>query len=521
MDLAAALIQNAQDRHRANLDAMKTMSLTAMATSRGQSWPFVTLPDFDLWTNRFSIDAKDVTLVVLAQGHQRQQWTEYSQSHWDLWVPNVDGDDPAAISSSSLMNTIVPHVWRYNQDDATRSLPDVTTTTTANVVQDEWEGVAAISWQSTTPVLLRAVNFNQCSISSLRRAITLMNATREPMQWSDIGRPAWTYLLQPIRPSENEMEVVGYLMAQVDWLSYFKNEFIFDARSTPGVVIVVNDLCNGRAIEMDLYFERGPRLLAPEQLANLAAKSAVMMEAPLARSAKDQVELCSSPINVQLYATDEFAGIDGIVDAEPPKLAIATGLFVVLLGTICFLAYDLVVRRQQAKLAQSAKRSLAIVNSLFPANVRDRLLEKEETKTFPTTKSINLKRSSTGGGGRKKSSPHGSKFQNRITTVFQSMAESIALGTDSVSDDMDSEDHRSGRHTLLNTLRRRMESKPIADLFPEVTVLFADIAGFTAWSSVREPSQVFTLLESIFETFDVIAKKQKVFKVETIGYVSL
>lgn len=27
---------------------------------------------------------------------------------------------------------------------------------------------------------------------------------------------------------------------------------------------------------------------------------------------------------------------------------------------------------------------------------------------------------------------------------------------------------------------------PIADLFPDCTVLFSDIAGFTAWSSVRE-----------------------------------
>ena len=45
----------------------------------------------------------------------------------------------------------------------------------------------------------------------------------------------------------------------------------------------------------------------------------------------------------------------------------------------------------------------------------------------------------------------------------------------------------------------------------------ADIAGFTAWSSVREPSQVFTLLEQIYSSFDAIAKRKKVFKVETIG----
>mmetsp|Transcript_9531 Transcript_9531/g.19214 ORF Transcript_9531/g.19214 Transcript_9531/m.19214 type:complete len:227 (-) Transcript_9531:1630-2310(-) len=39
-------------------------------------------------------------------------------------------------------------------------------------------------------------------------------------------------------------------------------------------------------------------------------------------------------------------------------------------------------------------------------------------------------------------------------------------------------------------------------------------AGFTAWSSTREPKQVFTLLETVFAEFDRIAKQRRVFKVE-------
>jgi class 3 adenylate cyclase len=62
-----------------------------------------------------------------------------------------------------------------------------------------------------------------------------------------------------------------------------------------------------------------------------------------------------------------------------------------------------------------------------------------------------------------------------------------------------------------------ISSKPIADYFQESTVLFADIAGFTSWSSQRSPEQVFTLLQTLFNTFDGIAKKCGVFKVETIG----
>ena len=59
--------------------------------------------------------------------------------------------------------------------------------------------------------------------------------------------------------------------------------------------------------------------------------------------------------------------------------------------------------------------------------------------------------------------------------------------------------------------------QPIADLFPHCTVMFADISGFTAWSSTREPAQVFILLQTVYQCFDLIAKKRQVFKVETIG----
>lgn len=48
-------------------------------------------------------------------------------------------------------------------------------------------------------------------------------------------------------------------------------------------------------------------------------------------------------------------------------------------------------------------------------------------------------------------------------------------------------------------------------------VLFADLAGFTKWSSERQPSDVFRLLETLYGEIDKIAFRRKVFKVETIG----
>jgi class 3 adenylate cyclase len=56
-----------------------------------------------------------------------------------------------------------------------------------------------------------------------------------------------------------------------------------------------------------------------------------------------------------------------------------------------------------------------------------------------------------------------------------------------------------------------------SDLFPATTIMFADISGFTLWSSSRDPESVFTLLETLYRSFDAIAKKRRVYKVETIG----
>jgi hypothetical protein len=41
-----------------------------------------------------------------------------------------------------------------------------------------------------------------------------------------------------------------------------------------------------------------------------------------------------------------------------------------------------------------------------------------------------------------------------------------------------------------------LDSKPLAELYLETTVIYCNITGFTSWASTREPSQVFTLLET-------------------------
>jgi len=57
----------------------------------------------------------------------------------------------------------------------------------------------------------------------------------------------------------------------------------------------------------------------------------------------------------------------------------------------------------------------------------------------------------------------------------------------------------------------------IADSFPEVTVLFADIVGFTKFSTGVSPERLVVLLNEIFTDYDSIADNRGLEKIKSIG----
>ncbi|MFN6488159.1 MULTISPECIES: adenylate/guanylate cyclase domain-containing protein [unclassified Nostoc] len=76
---------------------------------------------------------------------------------------------------------------------------------------------------------------------------------------------------------------------------------------------------------------------------------------------------------------------------------------------------------------------------------------------------------------------------------------------------------------LLNILpemiAEQLKQQPttIADSFLEVTVLFADIVGFTELSTRTSPAELVELLNTIFCLFDQLAERHGVEKIKTIG----
>lgn len=201
----------------------------------------------------------------------------------------------------------------------------------------------------------------------------------------------------------------------------------------------------------------------------------------LAPSNKVQANLKYCRFSFSVYATADLEGRN--LSNEPVHFALITAAIFVFTSLV-FVLYDYTVYQRQMKIMASAKRTNEIVSTLFPRNVRERLLQRQNE----------------GGDKIKASYPKNAKG-------------GVASGPTKAITYLDHDDTEGPAFSP----EAMFASDPIADLFASATIMFADIAGFTKWSSDREPSQVFRLLETIYQGFDDLAKKFGMFKIETVG----
>jgi len=69
--------------------------------------------------------------------------------------------------------------------------------------------------------------------------------------------------------------------------------------------------------------------------------------------------------------------------------------------------------------------------------------------------------------------------------------------------------------SIANRLRHG-ESR-IAEAYPETTIVFADIAGFTPWAQGTDPARVVSLLDDLFSRFDHLVFEHGLEKIKTVG----
>lgn len=311
-------------------------------------------------------------------------------------------------------------------------------------------------------------------------------------------------------------------MASIDWdvfLQSFVNELV------PGMIIRLANKCQDNYRELVYQVQSNGQLQRLQQmpsglLQDLAQDlflTQAMADVPLTTPTKLDTNYCQYQLQVvpttqvqDYYATRHPAVFTGGI----------VGVF--LFCGLVFVAYDCLVRKRQKKVMKSAAKTHEIVAGLFPEVVRNRLFGESIFYSQKDPKANALTQSVLDDDPKKKSSNNKKKDQDPEQSPVAATSAKLKTASD---DELVSPRKPDvlGRGGFLSNSDRttsvvpQYKDKPIADLFPATTVLFADIAGFTAWSSARDPSQVFTLLETIYAAFDKLAEQRTVFKVETIG----
>lgn len=202
--------------------------------------------------------------------------------------------------------------------------------------------------------------------------------------------------------------------------------------------------------------------------------------------------------NMRIYPSIRFK--KRYMSSKPFKMTLVVVCIFVLTSAI-FLCYDYLLNHRQNAIMSFAAKAGRIVDNLFPTNVRDRLLRDVEN-----LHSLNVEDNVDEEHGILRHDDHPDKRQ-----IIQKLL-SVMVGKKNNS-------CGDGGRTLSEVSEATLShnTTPIADLFQDTSIMFADIVGFTKWSSEHNPQDVFHLLEELFFEFDKIAAKMNVFKLDRIG----
>ncbi|CAB9498751.1 Receptor-type guanylate cyclase gcy [Seminavis robusta] len=565
------ILSSFEDIVSKKLAAIGSLAIQASLYAAAQpnmSWPFVTIKDFGLRagvTNQLS-GALYSQYVPLVHKDQRQDWEDYSVANtW--WLAEAQEYEKTAglhLGGRDLLQVVTQeghvqetstttfthssnstpffknsHRALYDFTDEDSQLIDYSSGFPNKIFSYSDQGIPTPvthdgpyfpSWQASysfgggstvnfdvrmyeayEPYLLKAVEVGQMAIGGLDTAPpgyansddlgTAYYATLVSLKEGEMveyhGDPMSTVYI-PIFDDVTNLEarqVVGIIFAVFKWSYYFEDLL---PSNFPGLVVVLQNSCAGAFTykvvgEQVLFLGEGDQheqyrsTQRPDLVRSVDFQSIIDIgEDDSVLRMKLNQDICAYELHV--YPSQELQ--DEYMTYLPIIVTSAVAMVFVVTALV-FLLFNRYVEQRQAVVHDQAVKTTKIVDSLFPEAVRERLM--------------------------------GSEYASGKTRLKKFLNDDGA-GVDQMS-------------------------QPIADLFPECTVFFSDISGasnqasvaakgtkpipttqsspicslatlfafapqgFTAWSSSRDPAHVFTLLETVYQSFDAIGRRYGVFKV--------
>ena len=473
------IIENFYEKIAEDLSSAQILSRNLVTSSDKPNWPFVYVDEFD-WRCEASLSASladSIAVLPIVEEPNREIWEEFLRSRYS--IPKSADHIIQDIEYRQSKRQIEDGIYDFTREGAINA-------NTRNM----YFPIAQISPSILDPTEdLIGTLFNELSSSQRSRGLNESlfrgGAVFSPFLFKDSGGWDYVNLTSPrfsmYYPVWSGSSIMAMLDFQIDWSNLIRPDFDNDRES---LSIVATDNCgtmftfevvNDRVLFVgegdhhdESFFEENLILEFRNTSASIyQALFSIHGDLPL------QEHMCQFSFTV--YPTESF---EGYHKSSRPQIyrGIVLGVFVLIIAI--FIVYDMYVEQRQTRIVEVAEQSDAIVRSLFPTQVRSRLYEQAKQRQEE----------------RRQQKEYDLSPRKRLKHLIGLSSEELCI------EDV-----------------HQVEEEQIAELYPEASVMFADLAGFTAWSSEREPAQVFKLLETIYKDMDLLAKKMNVFKVETVG----
>ncbi|CAJ1951424.1 unnamed protein product [Cylindrotheca closterium] len=437
------------------------------AYSNQTAWPLVTPPDYTRRASELHAMAGLSLSLLLPriEANRRTEWEAYSnanQGHLREGLAYMQGVDAAEIDVTPIFPVIMD----------LESNP-------GSYVPESGPGPYYPIWMMHPPSNPSGINVNihrnsenteimDFAVANKRPAFGLSEDYLDPTRPRDdrynsfSNTPNWNYQDDAFAIAQfpvfdklaGDRSVVAIFYTIIYWRTYFDGLL---PKGSNGIHVILENTCGQQYTYivdgLEAQFEGHGDLHSPEY-DYLRRETKIDLILDRDQTFVDEDPTCHYSIRV--YPSDTFR--DSYETNEPALFAIVLAVVFVFTAAV-FLLYDYMVERRQKVVMKSAMQSGKLVHSLFPEAVRDRLYEDQDQEA--ANKAATWKTGANGGVVERK--------------------------------------------------------QAIASEYPETTIFFADLVGFTKWSATRTPVEVFELLEALYGAFDTIANKRGVFKVETIG----
>jgi hypothetical protein len=411
------------------------VSFSSYATGTQEVWPFVIISNFEAQAAQFyelQPSAKSLGFSVQVTQALRDQWEEYSVTTSPRWIQQSYKFLQMDATSIPDINPFIYRLFGENgtaYEEPVEDQPYYSPIWMVSLVNPD--AVDLVNYDTLDDERMASVDdfWNESELPATPSVMTPPYALNSP-RYSD-GEPVADESTWPQstaaaaildRFDGASQTRVATLWSQVSW-EYFFQGILHDQEINGPLDLALQDTCgksymfsiNGSSVVYNGYSDSP--ILPVEQ----PSFQATYTSTPWAKN-------CSTIVH--MAPSTQF------VDASRTNLPVIYTLAVVaIFGVMAlfFWVYDRITSRSYYDAINKVERSKSIVDSFFPSNVRDRVLNDRSQRTEVHSR-----------GGN---SSH-------------------------IEEDGDVDD-------VLQRSRHAFQNKPIADLHPNVTVLFADVANFT------------------------------------------